>query len=231
VRELDETHRLYALSFRSFDRGRAEVSRRVSGTVALWAGNRRFDVPFRDVLALDSRDRVSPETSITVRFAAPATLDGAVMTAIDEDGARRSCEPWFGPWMPLPPGTVPDRQTPEERSTEQRFLTRARAAAPIDAPAATADPRPCPTPDRQARTTYAAEVETPGVSGGGYSVVQVLLDPSDKIVSTRIERPSGSAALDFAALAAARRSEYQGVFFRCRRVMGAYLFSVEFPPS
>jgi|GEM_PF-5582559 len=75
VRELDDTQTRYVMNFRSLETGRA------SGTLALWAGARRFDVPFRDAVALDWRDRTTPETPLVVRFAAPTPLDGAAVTA------------------------------------------------------------------------------------------------------------------------------------------------------
>jgi hypothetical protein len=224
VRDVDDTHTRYAVSFRAFTSGTA------SGIVALWAGDRRYDVPFHNVVALDSRDRISPETSITVRFAAPVSLDGAVVTAVGEGASLLPCDPWYAPWIPGA-RSGPDLRTPEQRGTEDRFLARARAAAAIDAPAAVADPRPCTTPDRPARTVFATRPDTPQFAGGGLSVVMVVLDPADKIVSARVERSSGDGRLDAAALGAARGSEFQGQIFRCRHIMGGYSFSVEFGPT
>jgi hypothetical protein len=223
VRELDDTRTRYAVSFRALETGRA------SGTVALWAGNRRYDVPFLDVVALDSRDRISPETSFVVRFAEPTTLDGAVVTAIDEGGALHPCDPWFAPWVPGP-RSGPDLRTPEERTAEDRFLARARASVAIDAPPAVADPVTCTAPTRPGRTVYAVSPNSPSPILSGVSVVMVLLDPSDKIADVRIERSSGHRSLDIVALSAARGSEFRGQIFRCRHVMGGYLFSIQFDP-
>lgn len=223
VREVDDTHTRYAVSFRAFETGRA------AGIVALWAGDRRYDVPFRDAVALDSRDQTSPETAFVVRFAAPTALDGAVVTAIDEGGTLQPCGPWYAPWVSIARSSA-DRRTPSDRSTEEQFLSRARAAVAVDAPPAVTDPTPCATPNRPAQTTYAAEPVQPQFSEGGTSSVLVLLDPSDKIASARIEKSSGDRRLDNTALNAARRSEFQGQIFRCRHVMGAYLFTVQFSP-
>ena len=223
VRDLDDTHTRYAVSLRALETGRA------SGTVALWAGSRRYDVPFRDVLALDSRDRISPETSFTVHFGAPTTLDGAVVTAIDEGGMMRPCDPWFAPWVPVGRAGT-DYRTAEDRTTEERFLSRARAATAIDAPAAVADPTTCATPNQSARTVYAVTPDRPRFGGTGLSVVLVLVDPTDKVVDARIQTSSGHRQLDEVALSAARLSEFQGQVFRCRHIMGGYLFSVEFNP-
>lgn len=223
VREVDDTHTRYAVSFRALETGRA------SGTVALWARGRRYDVPFRNVVALDSRDRISPETAFVVRFPGPTALEGAVVTAIDEDGTLRPCDPWFAPWVPGP-RSGPDGRTSDERTADDRFLTRARAAVAIDAPLPVNDPTTCTTPNRPGRTVYAVEPDRPSPVLSGYVVVMVLLDPADKIADARIQRSSGNLALDNVALRAARGSEFQGQIFRCRHVMGGYLFSVEFGP-
>jgi TonB family protein len=222
VRDLDETHTRYAVSFRSLETGRA------SGTVALWAGDRRYDVAFHNVVALDTRDRISPETSITVRFSAPTVLDGAVVTALDDGSGSRPCEPWFAPWVPNAP-QLPGRQMRQERTDEDRFLMRARAATPVDAPTPVTDPATCTTPYRLGRTVSAAVPGRPPTAPmSGFVVVLVLIDPSDKVVGARIQRSSGDKGLDNTALSAAQRSDFQGQIFRCRHVMGGYLFSVEF---
>lgn len=223
VRDVDDTHTRYALSFR------APESSSASGIVSLWAGERRYDVPFHNVVALDSRDRISPETGIVVRFAAPTVLTGAVVTAIDEGASRLQCDPWYAPWVPSAVSDA-DRRNPESRVADERFIARARTATPIDAPAAVVDPRPCTTPDRSARTVFAARPDAPQSAGGGLSVIKVLLDESDHIVNARVERPSGDRRLDAAALGAARGSQFEGQIFRCHHVMGAYLFTVEFGP-
>lgn len=223
VRQLDDTHTLYAITLRSLEAGRS------SGNVALWADDRRFDVAFHDLVTLDTRDRATPDTAVVVRFPAPTALDGAVVTSLDEDGTRRSCEPWFSPWVSTA-RMDPARLTPEQRRLEDQVLAGARAATVVDAPAAVTDPKPCATPDQTARTTYAVEPQMPRASGGGLAVVLVLLDTSDRVIGARIQRSAGDPRLDAAALGAARGSEFQGQTFRCRRVIGAYLFSVQFNP-
>ncbi len=221
VRDLDDTHTRYAVSFGSFE------TRRVSGTVALWAGDRRYDVPFRNVRAVDSRDATLPPGAVVVRFPAPIALDGAVVTSIEDGGTMRPCEPWFSPWLGSAPLGV-DRRTAEQRRAAEQFLADARTAVALDAPAPVADVKPCTTPNRPGRTVRPIEPDTPRFAGSGISVVEVVLDPSDKIVNTRILRSAGNSRLDEAAVSAARASEFEGQTFRCRRVAGSYLFSVEF---
>ncbi|MDP9105219.1 MAG: hypothetical protein M3N49_04720, partial [Candidatus Eremiobacteraeota bacterium] len=165
---------------------------------------------------------------VVVRFPAPTVLDGAVVTSLEQGGTRRSCDPWFSPWVRTHAPPAPDHLTPDERRLEQQVMAGARAAVAVDAPAALADPKPCTTPDHTAATVRAVEPEMPPVSPDGFAMVEVLLDTSDHVVGTRIQRSAGNAQLDILALRAARLSEFQGQTFRCRRVIGSYLFGVEF---
>lgn len=225
VRELDYTRTRFAVSLTSLDIGRA------SGTVALWAGDRRYDVPFHNVVAVDSRVPWKPQVAVVVRFPEPIALDGAVVTAIDDGGGMRPCDPWYSPWI-APARLGISVQAADESQEGARiaalFLAAARTMAPVEAPTPVADPLRCTTPYRAARTVHEFEPETPGAAGAGTAVVHVLLDPSDKISSVRISHSSGRRALDEIALRAARLSEFQGQIFRCRHVMGSYLFSIEF---
>jgi TonB family protein len=225
VRDLDDTHTRFAVSLESFNTGRA------SGTVALWAGDRRYDVPFHNVVAVDSRVPEKEQAAVVVRFPTPITLDGAVVTAIDDGGGMRPCDPWYSPWIaPAQLGiSVQAADESEDKARiEAMFLAAARTIAPVEAPTPVADPSRCTTPYRAARTVHDFEPESPQFAGKGTAFVQVLLDPSDKISGVRIERSSGRRALDETALRAARLSEFQGQIFRCRHVMGSYLFSIEF---
>jgi hypothetical protein len=221
LRELDDTHTRYAVSFGAFETGRA------SGVVALWAGDRRYDVSFRNAVAVDSRDRTSLPTPVVVRFAAPTVVDGAVVTSIEEGGALRPCEPWFSPWVARP-RRGPDLTTPDDRRAQERFLASARATDAVDAPPAVSDPKSCTAPDRPPRTVYAAQPTAPRFGATGLAVVLVVLDAADKIVATRIQRSTGDPRVDAAALSAARASEFQGEVFRCRHIVGSYLFTVQF---
>jgi hypothetical protein len=218
-RELDGAHTRYALTFRSFDTGRA------SGTVALFAGDKRYEVPFNTV-ALDTRDITTPETPVVVRFAAPTPLDGAVVTSLDEGGVARSCDPWFSPWVARAP--LSSARTPDEQKRVDQFLATARAAVPVDAPNAVADPLTCTTPYRAGRTTHPGEAQTPYPVEPVMALVLVVLDTADHVLFVRTERTTKHPALDASALNAARESTFEGQIFRCRHVVGAYLFGVSF---
>ncbi|HEY0396584.1 MAG TPA: TonB family protein [Candidatus Elarobacter sp.] len=105
------------------------------------------------------------------------------------------------------------------------------AAAPTPTPRPTPAPLSCARPNVPATTLRALEPETPplaqqqGISG----VVNVVvsLDAQSRVVGTRVQS-SPSAALNAAALAAARGSQFRTEVRNCEPVAADYLFSVEF---
>ena len=62
----------------------------------------------------------------------------------------------------------------------------------------------------------------------GVSQIEVTLDASGAVMSASVYKSSGSAALDNAALAAARASRYSPALESCHAVGGSYLFRAEF---
>ena len=61
--------------------------------------------------------------------------------------------------------------------------------------------------------------------------VEVALDPAGNLLGTWVYAGSGFAAVDRAALDAARRSTYRGSVSYCRPVNGTYLFLANFMPG
>ena len=224
VSAVGRTHERYVIRLTSFGTGRA------SGTIALWAGEARYDISFRDAVAMDTRERVAQGTPIVVRFASPVALDGAAVTSLIENDADRRCDPLFSPWVPGQP-LGPDRRTSAERRAADEYIERAVTLPALDAPNPISDPRPCTARDRTARTVAATQPELPSFGPQtGYVDVLVVLDTADHVTSVRVERSSGTRSMESAALAAAGMSKFAGATFRCRPIIGAYRFSVEFGP-
>jgi protein TonB len=104
-----------------------------------------------------------------------------------------------------------------------------RAVAPP-----TATPKPaCPTPNAEAALKgQAAEPEYPAAAreqgAAGTTEVKVTLDSTGDPTDVAVYRSSGFAALDRAALEAARASRYTAAVVDCAKVAGEYLFTVEF---
>lgn len=219
VLDLDGAHTRYAVSVGALQTGLA------SGIVSLFAANRRYDIPFRNMVVVDSRDKTTtPSPPVVVRFPEATVLDGAAVTAIGDSGQER-CDPVFNPWIPIAFVYRPDSEAGRAQQ-----LTRARAqdVVPLDAPVPVADPVACPSPNVPSRTVSAFEPRNPAPGVKATVQVVVLLDTDDKLFGTRVQLSSGNRDLDRAAVDAAARSRFQGAIFRCRHVIGAYIFSVMF---
>jgi TonB family protein len=200
-----------------------------SGTIALWAGAARYDIPFRNAVATDTRERTAGGTPIIVRFPLPVVLDGAAVASLIENGTEQRCDPLFAPWFPGQPAG-PERRTAAERRAADEFLERAAAISGIEAPDPITDPRPCTTPDRTARTVVATQPEAPPYGASGFVDVLVVLDATDRVTNVRVDRSRATQSMERAALAAASTSQFTGATFRCHPIVGAYRFSVEFGP-
>ncbi len=108
------------------------------------------------------------------------------------------------------------------------------AAAPASEPATPLPtPRPsCAVPNKEAATTRAVQPDYPDIArqqgAAGTTQVKVSLSATGAVLGTAVYRSSGNAALDSAALAAARASAYSPEIENCERVPGSYLFQADF---
>jgi TonB family protein len=95
----------------------------------------------------------------------------------------------------------------------------------------TPTPLSCARPDIPATTIRAVEPETPALAAqqgiSGTVAVIVSLDAQSRVVATRIGN-SPSAALNGAALAAARGSQFKTEVKNCEPIAADYIFSVDF---
>ena len=90
----------------------------------------------------------------------------------------------------------------------------------------------CAAPNRPAIATYEAPARFPdGLRHGGTTKIRVTIDATGKALRETVLESSGYAALDRAALKAAKRSEYSPRLAGCKPVAGNYLFVVTFSPG
>ncbi len=113
----------------------------------------------------------------------------------------------------------------------------AYAPAPEQQPSVTApafmaaDGKACAIPNADVTVTYPAPPELPkglkldGVVTGSS---RVTVGPTGKVVSARIQRSSGNAAVDQTILKAAKSSTYSPKIVDCKAVQGTYLFFAQF---
>ena len=226
VTDLDGAKTRYAVTLRGLETGRA------GGVISLYAGNGRYDVPFHnlvvrgtDPIASLAGEETVPSIPIVVRFANPVVLDGAAVTAIEENGMK-PCNPVYAPWI-----AAHNREGSKRDRYAEKVRTQARAVAPIDAPRAVDDPVSCAVPYREPKTRFAFEPRNPYPEADGLAIVLVLLAPDDRILGTRVLKTAGNMIMDRVALGAAARSGFEGSVFRCHHVFGAYVFGVSFTPQ
>jgi protein TonB len=106
--------------------------------------------------------------------------------------------------------------------------------APVTTPGPTeAPPRPaCAVPNADARTINAATVETPEIAkeqgATGIAEIRVDLSATGKVLGVSVYKSTGNAALDQAALEAARSSTFSPDVVNCVPVAGFYRFHVDF---
>lgn len=100
-----------------------------------------------------------------------------------------------------------------------------------DATAAATEPA-CPGKAHDARVVDAVTPERPAIAAeeGALGRVQVRVDlaPTGAVISASVYVSSGNAALDGAAVEAARRSTYEAAGDGCRAIAGSYVFTVDY---
>lgn len=113
----------------------------------------------------------------------------------------------------------------------------ARTAAP---PAPTPVPTPTPTPKPQCAVPnapaaikgQAVEPDYPDIArqqgAVGSTSVKVTLDPAGSVSDVAVYKSAGNAALDQAALKAARSTAYTPEITNCVKTAGSYLFQADF---
>jgi protein TonB len=87
-------------------------------------------------------------------------------------------------------------------------------------------------PNADAATTNAVQPDFPEIArqqgAAGVTKVKVSLSATGGVVAVSVYKSAGNAALDQAALAAARASSYTPEIENCVKVPGNYIFSADF---
>lgn len=235
VETLDATKTRYAIALFTHDGTQA-----VSGTLALYHGDDRYDVHFRDATAADPRDRGATPSPVVVQFETPVDVDGASAVTSEPAGCAAS-EPW-GPNSPVTGRigavVVGTRQSVDLGATPSnpddalwmRFRVAASTAAAIVPDPVVREPHvDCARATIPATTGRVVEPRQLEIAGYGGRRVDVLvtLDATAAVVQTRVERSSGSPDVDRGALAAAAGSSFRAAFFHCRPYGGRYIFTAD----
>ena len=239
-RPADKSLQTFAFLLQSFHAGVADVS----GTLTLYAENRRYDVAFDDATA--ARQGATPwerRVPIVVHFSKPTWVLGAYVSRLKRPEAV-SCEPTV---------IFASDDTPEARAAalsldrempanNRREFEASVALAPThDAGEGLHTAFQCDHPFASARLLRAPELSTPeivaemGLSRRVY--VNVLIASDGSLDDVRVLNPPvnegkseaiSNAVMNSAALTEVKASRYAPAHFDCRPASAEYVFIVDF---
>lgn len=192
----------------------------VSGTLTLYAGASRYDIPLHNFEVTTSMrlDAVNP---LVVRFPSPVRLDAAYLSSLDGPNGG-PCDLTSGLSMFPRSGTA--------------YTKRALAATPIDAPQPVNDPAPCDNPYAKAHILkFAGPGKPPDSSGvdvfGDAVSIMVHIAPDGSIIDLVPLPPRAAAEREKAALAIARGSTYAPEVVRCKPIDSIYVYVDKLGPA
>jgi hypothetical protein len=217
----------YAIGVQAFSRQAADVS----GTLALFTENRRYDVAFENAVAAGyDWESLAEIVPVVVKFTEPVHIDAAYVAALAGPNAG-PCEPG-GVWIGSASHVVAPSKDP--LSFASAILRAAGRAKLVEAPASTPWTPGCDRPMLPPALKTAAVPSTPEIAKElahtGTVVVEVVIG-ADGGVAASWTFSSPYAELTTASLDAAKRSTFTPALFACHPVAGAYMFVVQFSAS
>jgi TonB family protein len=210
----------YALTLTSLglDPGRA------SGTIAVYAGNERYEVPFSRVIATGARDSsLDGATPIFVRFPRPLAVDGGYVTSL--------ADPEPGKCIPAYPWTPKNAAAKLAQANVPKLRKRLETAKVVDAPPAVSEATPtCAHPYAAASVKTEVTPTLPEAAQDMEGNVETLvsLDGAGAVVDVEVWHTSGHDPLDRAAAKAALASKFSPEVFRCVNVPASYVVQSSF---
>jgi protein TonB len=136
-------------------------------------------------------------------------------------------------YVPPPVGSenaVPNGTT----ATGKPTFSTAPPATPAPPPTATPEPKPqCAVPNAEAAMKgEPAELDYPDIAreqgAVGTTLVKVSLDVAGNVTDASVYKSAGNAALDQAAIKAAKATSYTPDIVNCVKTPGSYLFKADF---
>jgi TonB family protein len=198
-----------------------------SGALAIYAGNDRYEAPFLNTVVRPRSGKGIAGAPIVVRFARDVVPDAAYVRVLAA-GASGPCAV-SNPWMrdrsnrPTSPGLSAD--------DEAALLRLAAGVVAEDPTGPISESAPsCSQGYTDAVVTKPFEPDYPQSARGasGTALIKVLIRPDGQLYNASVYKSSGEPALDESAYYAATHSTYEAATFRCRPMMGSFLFRVVF---
>ena len=195
----------------------------VSATVALYAGDARYDVRVDrvavSVFGANPSAMEGARAYAIVRFPADTRVDSAVVSSVQDPPVGVCSVPYY-PWFATTPGA---RATGAGAPPSGSYI--------VDAPVPVHDPVPCAEPNAPAhKLGESPELWPPGKGRDFHAraVVGVTIDEAGNVAETRILASTADEQADAFALTTARETRWAPGRFRCRPDVGTYNYVVEF---
>jgi hypothetical protein len=179
---LDASYEHYAVFLAGVTSGKA------SGTMSLYAGASRYDIPFHDFAAEGVSDDESVPTVVVVSFPQATVIDSATVSALDAGDGSIPCGVLFAPWKNTQGGIA--RTVAELQRERAWFPPTVAAANTLVAPAAVDDPAPCSTPDIPAHFVRRGPPLAPKRPQDAEAIVLVLIDNNNIVIGAGIDAAS-----------------------------------------
>jgi hypothetical protein len=187
----------------------------VSGTLTIYAGDGRYDIPIHDLEVASTLDfaNLAP---LVVRFPSAVHIDAAYLSSVDGSNGGH-CDLTSGLSM-----------FPQSNNA---YTKRALAGTPVDAPPPVNDPAPCDKPYAKAHIlTFAGPGAPPDPSTSdefGAAMIMVHIAPDGSIIDLTPLPPRAATELEKAALAVARASTYAPEVVRCKPIDSIYIYDAK----
>jgi TonB family protein len=206
-----------------------------SGTIAVYAGDRRYRIGFLNAVAADDRNTKELPTPIVLRFSGPTHVDSAYVESLS-DGDCTIHEPYVTSEKETYAARYGKSKTavyPDWSQAMATFMAQAAAKPPLDAPAGEIVAAPaCSKPYVMAYTTKPVAAAAPaGEMFNGEVAFKVDVNADGSLRAVRVEKSSRLKPVDRAAFESVARSQFAPQIYRCIPVSGDYMFYVKFEAS
>jgi TonB family protein len=200
---------------------RGQRAERASGTVTLYANERKYSIAFTDAIVAGLRDPTTLPTPVVVRLPAPATIESAYLGTL------------YGEPCPIFNPTTTSKSasgSPFGDAVWRRFVGSASAVEAISSgPSVAAEPLLCAKPSIPASVRRAVGPLAPiGSRYHGPVQIQIEIDAAGALVGASVYASSHDRLVDDAALQSALASSYNPQVYRCQTVPGSFRFIVIF---
>lgn len=173
--------------------------------------------------------QTNPPPQVKLKINPPKTTSKSVSTSSEQ----KYVAPKIGSQNGVPQGNVASAPAAPAAPARPAATGVPATPAPTPVPTPTPTPKPaCANPNADATTTQAVEPDYPDIArqqgAVGTTQVKVSLDAAGHVLDASVQKSAGNAALDQAAVKAAKASSFAPETVNCVKTAGSYIFRADF---